>query len=556
MSYLAMNRRDSAVQVPIREANTTTTTPGRLGEIAHGSRDDNVLRAVALNPNTPVTALWHLAARFPREVLSNPVLPLLSLENPDLGLAIPPLAALRFLCVDDLPSWMINGIAHSPPVNASLVKEAVRTHYQLAGEAEVGWQAVVQDEFTALAQAQATTFYGRNAPQQSSTLAALKRVLRWRLAPRWLLAPLLAECLKSEAFSAGVAFLPDGAAEQALSESQTQSLHLGAFARPEPPTNTDERLAHYTAHALHALVRAERQKHDSAPATKYRTSYYEARQPNASPTLLRALVAHKKRRVRSAVARNPVTPLDALERLAVDEDSYVRGALARNPRLPQVLLKQLAGDPHCVVRANIARHPLTPPSVQELLAYDADGEVLDALFYRGDLAPGLAEQVAQRRGAVTIWGRERPTRQKARDSQTPSFEVGTLMEPEFEVVEGKRNVGGRAVDLAPHFRLLCRLANHPHVPAALLERLAAMANSSLRAVAASSPAAPPALLRALAEDPHFHVRSKALYNPRVPSECALRFVEEEANSSWSNWMSIVANSALPLPALEIISTLR
>lgn len=48
-------------------------------------RDAEILAAVAQNPNAPLVLLRYLAERFPREVLANPALPLLLLEDPNVA---------------------------------------------------------------------------------------------------------------------------------------------------------------------------------------------------------------------------------------------------------------------------------------------------------------------------------------------------------------------------------------------------------------------------------------------------------------------------------------
>ena len=111
------------------EAESADTSPQRLRDIAAGVTHEPTLRAIARNPNTPAEVLWQLASRFPREVLGNPVLPLLHLENFDVGSTIPAFAAQHLLCVDELPSWMLDAFQRGPNNTASLLKEDIENHY-------------------------------------------------------------------------------------------------------------------------------------------------------------------------------------------------------------------------------------------------------------------------------------------------------------------------------------------------------------------------------------------------------------------------------------------
>ena len=63
-------------------AQEETTAPELLIELAN-SEDCQVREAVAANPNTPVETLLSICFEFPREVIDNPIIPLLILENHD-----------------------------------------------------------------------------------------------------------------------------------------------------------------------------------------------------------------------------------------------------------------------------------------------------------------------------------------------------------------------------------------------------------------------------------------------------------------------------------------
>ena len=62
-------------------ANDENTAPKVLTELAK-SKDSQTRKSVATNPNTPTEILLSLCFEFPSEVINNPVIPLLLMENP------------------------------------------------------------------------------------------------------------------------------------------------------------------------------------------------------------------------------------------------------------------------------------------------------------------------------------------------------------------------------------------------------------------------------------------------------------------------------------------
>ena len=63
-------------------AKDETTASEILIELVK-NKDDRVRKAVAANPNTPIETLLSICFEFPSEVIDNPIICLLLLENPD-----------------------------------------------------------------------------------------------------------------------------------------------------------------------------------------------------------------------------------------------------------------------------------------------------------------------------------------------------------------------------------------------------------------------------------------------------------------------------------------
>lgn len=67
----------------LSEALNENTAPERLGELVEKDASRAIHEAIAQNPNTPTYLLLKLFKNFPLEVINNPVIPLLLLENPN-----------------------------------------------------------------------------------------------------------------------------------------------------------------------------------------------------------------------------------------------------------------------------------------------------------------------------------------------------------------------------------------------------------------------------------------------------------------------------------------
>ena len=95
-----------------RDPNTSADQLRRLARIM----DPQVRAAVAGNPNVPPDLLWALAGEFPGEVLHNPCLELLSLEDP-LWLERPtPKTVVDLVNHPRVPEWFVEQALSGPPV--------------------------------------------------------------------------------------------------------------------------------------------------------------------------------------------------------------------------------------------------------------------------------------------------------------------------------------------------------------------------------------------------------------------------------------------------------
>lgn len=119
-------------------AGNERTLPEILEKLSHDS-DKAVRRAVATNPNSPAKALMRLGAQFPKELLENPALDTLVLENPNLFAEVPEatLAAIakREGCPTEVLGYLARaghglGLLGSLLQNAKTPRDAVQYLYE------------------------------------------------------------------------------------------------------------------------------------------------------------------------------------------------------------------------------------------------------------------------------------------------------------------------------------------------------------------------------------------------------------------------------------------
>lgn len=128
---------------PHSDLPTPGATAAELTRLAHNTASPHLLEAVARHPNTPVTLLGELAARYPEAVLDNPALPLLRLAHGQQIRMWTGLAVSRLAAVDAAPEWVQElAMRHPEPQarwavagRARLSQERLK---QLAGRGE--WQ--------------------------------------------------------------------------------------------------------------------------------------------------------------------------------------------------------------------------------------------------------------------------------------------------------------------------------------------------------------------------------------------------------------------------------
>ncbi|MDK3155129.1 hypothetical protein QPK87_00810 [Kamptonema cortianum] len=89
----------------LQQASNPNTPPEQLRELAT-CEDVAIRQLVVANPNTPTEVLWRLGKLFPAQLLENPLLPLLFLENPNLIVQIPDETLVRLFELETVPDCL------------------------------------------------------------------------------------------------------------------------------------------------------------------------------------------------------------------------------------------------------------------------------------------------------------------------------------------------------------------------------------------------------------------------------------------------------------------
>jgi hypothetical protein len=398
------NRLKILTQISTNLAQLVAQNPGTPAELleALANRIDVTTRQnVAANPNTPTEVLLRLANEFPREVLSNPVFPLLFLEDLNILAHVSKLDTLWQIVLDAQTSTdILSLLVHHHNI---LLAEAARLHVNLAGEMTQQWEEAAREAIgttnwreaivTAHLANSNLSFLDRRGCIPEFAIAQLARHKHWTI--RCLIADKLSTPIqfleqlaqdKDSRVRASVALnsnLPAQFLEQ-LAKDLHRDVRRNVAQNPNASVELLEQLAQDRDYCVCKLVA----KNPNAPVkfleqlvrdTDYCVRKLVAENPNAPVKLLEQLAQDRDRDVCDCVAANPSTPIELLEEMACDDNKFLRGHVAKNPNTPLWLLELLAQDEQGYVRQRVAANPNTPVELIEQLAQDKDCHVRAAV---------------------------------------------------------------------------------------------------------------------------------------------------------------------------------
>lgn len=312
-----------------REALDPNTPPERLEALAAQQELGPLL---AKNPNTPVPILWRLGFRSPAQLLENPALPLLFLENPAIGEKVPEATACALLREPSVPEWLVVAfVSHADFHVRREVAQHTKATLPLLSR-------LSKDTHLGVLHALAL-----NPRTPAEILASLvekvdrrtKRYIAKHLNASLETLQLFATCgdlsLQEE-----VAKHPNAplSALESLSQNAYVDLRRHAARNPRTPEPILARLIQDVDEFVRRNV---------------------AQNPNTTPELLARLAKDQNPHVRSCVAANPKTPRSALEALSFERSPGVRQSVAKNPSTPLLLLELLSNDRKKKVRWEVAQ---------------------------------------------------------------------------------------------------------------------------------------------------------------------------------------------------------
>ncbi len=420
-------------------AHNPQTPPELLLELAHRP-EKGVRRALTLNPSTPEKLLFKLACAFPAELLKNPLLTLLTLEDPDFAAKLPAATRRALAKHPGTPPQMLQTLVQpfdasvrlalfaNPSAPLPLLKR-FRPYYQ-AEDSEDRFKPPNRAEGpeARILHALETPFaLTAVKPELARLLLALEPILKLRFRERAALETVSAPSAPS-AFGPYATLLLDasipGTSTGRLDElacHPNQTVRLEVARNPSTDAPILERLAYDLTHAVRQAV---------------------ARHPNTLPATLKALMTDRETRVRAALAQNLNLPLSLLETLALDPDSSVRAAAASSENAPPALLERLSFERSPRVRLALAHNPRTSRAALE------------------HLIPGAAPELARAIDAHTN-GQRLPT------------VLSELRDPDTS--------GERLLELWKHRSLRPEIARHPNAPLGfILEKLSQFSDPTVR----------------------------------------------------------------------------
>jgi hypothetical protein len=474
-------------------AASPDTLPELLRELAAKS-SKAVCERITANPNTPTDILFKLGAKFPKQLLENPILPLLLLENPNFIEEIPLNTLIRLIKEEEVPNYILNAaskldnedvlilVASHLKVSKTVlfnlvksryekVKEVAKLHVNISENIQLDKEEIVRQ---VILNFNSNCVYEVN--QQDLAIA--------QLIPEFLLPALH------------------------ISTIRTIALH---------PNTSIHTLKVLCGNSFDALIHQFVALSPNIPATlleclseDYNQIYLEALQKSNSCDKFYA------EQVLAAIAGNRNTPIYLIEKLYHHVSDLVYTNIAGNPNTPAELLDLLSNEQNVYVRFNVGKNPSTSISTLEKLYLEQLNPVRFSIS--GNIkAPANLLQILAKDKDSNI------RNQVAIHPNTPKRALELLAQDEHESIR-------------------CSVAKNPNITVKLLSILAKDKSDYIRNSVAQNCKTPVNLLKILAQDEHPLVRQAVASNPNTP----LYLLKELALCRYSNvHLALAANPNTP-----------
>lgn len=498
---------DSSISIEseLRLAADPTTASDQLIKLAY-TNDRRILERIAGNPNAPTELLLQLGAEFPEQLLNNPILPLLCLEQVNQVNKIPLKTLCRLLKQPNIPehffelgvksqNWeAITCLGMNPQTPKAILERLVQTtwnpEFQQVAKLHVNWKGEISEGWEEIARQEIEKLF--KSHHHIDYLQEFKRI--WEISQ---VGPTsLPDCVIEQQAIAADPETPRRLLES-LSSSKHFEIRLAVAANPSTQSEILAQLAEEQNEWIHQAI---------------------AENPNTTPGVLTQLATDSEQSVAvlEAITRHPETPLTILEQLISSQyPTVTQGAIenlywetnldpkwktlyqnrlvSSSPDLPSHLwqkLEKMVVNPDHEIRSKIAAHPKTPPQILYKLAHDPDIEVRLALVNNPQIpATILGELICHESGVLP------PT-----DSELQS---SSLLQEILKISPA-------------NWWIQTEIAGNPNTPRRLLRKLANHYDPGIRGTVAANSHTPPDCLLKLAQDRDKSVQRKVHHNPHVP----------------------------------------
>lgn len=510
----------TSIESELRLAADPTTDPLHLRKLAD-SDDRRIRETIAGNPNAPTELLLELGAEFPAQLLNNPVLPLLCLEELHQVDNIPLNTLCSLLQQPNVPehffelgvktggSEVIGSLGMNPQTPKAILERLVQTtrdsnfeqvaklHVNWEGEISEGWEAIIRQEMEHI-------FYidGREAVEELRRLYMIAKIGPESLPDSVIQQQAIAAALETPRLLL-----------ESLSSSEHFKIRLAVAGNPSTPSEILTKLAQEPNESIHRAIAAN---------------------PNTPPAVLTEFATDSPQSVGvlQAIALHPDTPLAILENLVSSQYPRVTQAAIENlywgtnldpkwktlyqnrfasiaPDLPSHLwqkLEKMIVNPDPEIRSKLAAHPKTPPQILSQLAYDPDIEVRLALVNNPQIPASILGDVICRE-----LGGSPPT--------DTGLQSSSLL--------------GEIFKCSDEDWIQIAIARNPNTPSRLLRRLATHSDPMIRKIVAKNPHTPPQCLLNLAHDEDSDVREIVYQSRHAPLKALeLGLLEMSNDQNW------------------------
>jgi len=482
-------------------AKHTNASSELLEKLSHSS-DSATRKAVTSNPNTPTVVYIKLGQQFPKEFLTNPVLDLLILENPNLLQEFSDNLLVQLVRKQECPEEFLIWASSHPServqlavtMNSKAPPKALSSlgmskHKRVKG-------AIAQTQGLNVINDPEVTF--RTAVEERLGSLELEEVkVAWANKdiglPQWPFLPFSFRMEMAKVDILGIASnhrIPLECLGK-LSEINDPYIRIGVIKNRKTPIALIKKLQKDEA----LIVRQAIAKDSKTPVD-----------------VLESLARDFEDSVRSLVAKNLNTGQSILESLVNDKSTSVRSALAENANLPIHIQEKLSQNPDYSIRVSLALNPHTSQEVLARLAEDKDLNIVARVAGNPNTERGVLESLAKTTDVLV----------RSYIGQNPISSKSILKE-----LANDNEVSVRV-----------SVANNPNTSLTVLEEMAASETLWVKKSMAENPNTDPSLLEILAKDSDASVRFAVAINPRATTNVLERLAKDSFISVRS---SVAAN---------------